>query len=233
MDIARLLRERTDIIRLFYTRGQQAFVQMKLDIESEEGDWEPPQFNPDTDDGEPPFLAEWLQAEQTRELVGMLAVSLLSDTLKLYFEMMEKELRVQFTSIKERKATFKKHGFVEVYRQMLETITGAAYANCPVDFAMIEQVVLTRNAVAHNDDFFSFRTKHTEKTLKKHSNPFFVDDAAATTPGARPSYAPLMVEVSEAKIMRTVDEVEKLADWVSASEEPIWEWRQKQRSKGE
>jgi hypothetical protein len=80
------LRERTKIIRLFYDKGRVPFEQLKRDIEDEVQPWESPAYSSDIDSGEPKFLEEWMQAEQTRELVGMLAVSLLSDTLKLYLD---------------------------------------------------------------------------------------------------------------------------------------------------
>ena len=96
MDLSYWMRQRTDIIRLFYDKGRVPFEQLKRDIEEEVRPWEPPYFNPETDDPEPPFLAEWMQADQTRELVGMLAVSLLADTLSLYFTELEREIGIAF-----------------------------------------------------------------------------------------------------------------------------------------
>ena len=70
MDLSYWMRQRTDIIRLFYDKGRVPFEQLKRDIEEEVRPWEPPYFNPETDDPEPPFLAEWMQADQTANWSG-------------------------------------------------------------------------------------------------------------------------------------------------------------------
>lgn len=110
MDLAYWTRQRTDIIRLFYDKGRVPFEQLKRDIEEEVRPWEPPYFNPETDNPEPAFLAEWMQADQTRELIGMLAVSLLADTLSLYFVELEREIGIAFVDPKERIALFAREG---------------------------------------------------------------------------------------------------------------------------
>ncbi len=230
MDLAYFMRERTAIIRLFYDKGRLPFEQLKQDIEDEVPPWRPLSFNPDYDSPEPAFLGEWMQAEQTRELVGMLAVSLLSDTLKLYFAEFERDVGFAFKDDKARQAHFRQ-GFIEGYRQILEHIMGDAYATCPVRFDLIEQVVLARNDIAHSSDFVSFNARHNRKTLEKHPNPFFVDEDSRVEPGAL-AWNALKIEVSREKLMAAVDEVEKLADWVQENNAVVWEWRRRRRSEG-
>lgn len=223
MDIAYWLRQRTDMIRLLYDKARVPFEQLKRDIEEGVRPWEPANANPDTD-GEPPFTAEWMQAEQTRELVGMLAVSLLADTLKLYFSEMERDIGIALTDPDERKALFKKLGTVEAYRHILEQVMGDTFASCPVHFDVIEQVILARNDFAHSDNFVSFQASHRSKTLEKHPNLFFVD------PERLPGFGEVLpwnakIEVSRENLMAAIEEVEKLADWVQRNQEAIWKWR--------
>jgi hypothetical protein len=234
MDLSYFMRERTALIRLFYQKGRVPFDQMQRDIEAEVPPWEPPPFNPDTESTEPPFVEEFMQAEHVRELVGLFAVSLLADTLRGYFEELERDLAIQFENDKARKAHFKQ-GWVEAYREIIEHVMGEAYADCPVRFDLIEQVVLARNDFAHNTDFVIFQTAHNRKTLKKHPNPLFVspryeppednDDDDAPTPlswrrGPK-------IEVSEEKLMTAIEEVEKLADWVQSKEDVMWKWQRR------
>jgi len=227
MNLPYFLRQRTDIIRLFYDKGRVPFEQLKRDIEDEVRPWEPPPFNPDYDTGEPPFVEEWMQAEQTRELVGMLAVSLLSDTLKLYFNELEKEIGFEFNDTKTRQTLFKQ-GFVEAYRQILEHVTGNEFVTCQVRFDVIEQVVLARNDFSHNDNFLSMQTRHNAKTLEKHRNPFFV--APPVSGDEMPAEWRFMeIEVSRENLMAAIDEVEKLADWVQSKDRTISEWREMRR----
>lgn len=224
MDLNYFVRERTAIIRLFYDKGRVPFEQLKRDIEEEVPPWEPPPVDPDTYNGEPAYLEEFMRAEQTRELVGMMAVTLLSDTLKLYFAELERELRIRFVDPKERTALFKL-GVVEAYRQILQQIMGDRFASCPVRFDVIEQVVLARNDFAHNDDIVSFNTRHNQRTLEKHPNPFFVSEyEGAEDDGVVRAFG-MKIEVSRENLMEAIDEVEKLADWVQANDDAIWEWR--------
>lgn len=69
MDLDYRTRQRTDMIRLFYDKARVPFEQLKRDIEEEVRPWEPPAFNPETDDAEPAFIAG-------RELWTLIAVSL-------------------------------------------------------------------------------------------------------------------------------------------------------------
>ena len=224
MDLSYWMRQRTDIIRLFYDKGRVPFEQLKRDIEEEVRPWEPPYFNPETDDPEPPFLAEWMQADQTRELVGMLAVSLLADTLSLYFAELEREIGIAFVDPKERVALFKL-GKVEAYRQIIEHVMGETFSMCPVRFDVIEQVILARNDFAHGQDFVSFQTTHNERTVEKHPNPFFTNPAEPVDEGDLRGWRRLTIEVSREKLMAAIDEVEKLADWVHRNDDAVWEWR--------
>lgn len=224
MDLAYWTRQRTDIIRLFYDKGRVPFEQLKRDIEEEVRPWEPPYFNPETDNPEPAFLAEWMQADQTRELIGMLAVSLLADTLSLYFVELEREIGIAFVDPKERTALFKL-GKVEAYRQIIQHVLGDAFENCPVRFDVIEQVILARNDFAHGQDFISFQTMHNQRTIEKHPNPFFTNTKESLAEGDIPNWRRLSIEVSREKLMAAIDEVEKLADWVDRNEEAVWEWR--------
>ncbi|TIL84080.1 MAG: hypothetical protein E5Y73_35015 [Mesorhizobium sp.] len=223
------MRQRTDIIRLFYDKGRVPFEQLKRDIEEEVRPWEPPYFNPDTDDPEPAFLAEWTQADQTRELVGMLAVSLLADTLSLYFVELEREIGIAFVDQKERAALFKL-GKVEAYRQIIRHVMGDAFKYCPVRFDVIEQVILARNDFAHGQDFISFQTTHNQRTVERHPNPFFTNANEHLVGGDMPEWRRLTIEVSREKLMAAIDEVEKLADWVHRNDEAVWEWRARMRA---
>ncbi|WP_114859741.1 hypothetical protein [Azospirillum brasilense] len=225
MDLSYFMRERTRIIRLFYEEARIPFEQLKQRIEDGVSPFEPPPFNPDYDSEEPPFLNEWMEAEQTRELVGMLAVSLLSDTLRLYFMALEREIGLEFTSKEARKQHFKK-GFVEAYRQILEHIMGEIYASCPIRFDLIEQVVLARNDFHHSNDFLTFQSNHNIKTLEKHPNPFFVsEDRQRWDVEQDMPWHGLPIEVSRERLLEAITEVEKLADWVQDNDATIWAWR--------
>lgn len=237
MDLSYFMRERTALIRLFYEKGRLPFERMQHDIEAGDSPWEWPPFNPETDDPEPPFVEEYMQAEHVRELVGLFAVSLLADTLKAYFHELENDVGFKFEDSNARKAHFKK-GFVEAYRQIIEHILGDAYRGCPIRFDLIEQVVLARNDFAHNTNFVTFHTAHNKTTLNKHQNPFFVEPGYKAADGEDDEAFQSLswwrgpkIAVSQENLMAAIDEVEKLADWVQSHERAFWQWQRADQSR--
>lgn len=58
MHLHRHLRQRTDLIRIFFRQGRFGMEQMKRDIENEVPPWKPGYFDPDYDSPEPAFLNE-------------------------------------------------------------------------------------------------------------------------------------------------------------------------------
>ncbi len=50
---------------------------------------------PYSEDGEPPFLDEWIRAKTSIEITGATCVSMLSEALKLYFKTWERELGLE------------------------------------------------------------------------------------------------------------------------------------------
>ena len=82
MDVLYFLRERTRFIRLVFDNATAPFSSIVQKIENEETPFEPPY----REDGEPPFLAEWMEAEEGLQVVGRMCISMLSATLQLYFK---------------------------------------------------------------------------------------------------------------------------------------------------
>lgn len=177
MDLSHFLRERLKIVRLFLDEAPKPFEEIKQKIEAQEPPYEPGYFDPDYDDpSEPPFQEEWQRADQTAEIIPMLAISLLSDSLKVYFGEFEKDIGLEFETESARSKHFRKYGMVEGYRLILAHIMGDVFAGCPIRFDLIEQVVLARNRFHHGDDILTFKATHDRSTLAKHENPFFLSN---------------------------------------------------------
>jgi len=61
MDIEFFLKERTTFIRYFYKTASAPFAKIIFDIENKMAPYIPPY----SEDGDPPFLSEWLDASLT------------------------------------------------------------------------------------------------------------------------------------------------------------------------
>lgn len=75
MDVAWFFRERTRFIRFTYERAAKPFIEMKQQME---GGFPPFDDPPYSEDPEPPFMAEWSDAETAIVVLGRSCVSMLS-----------------------------------------------------------------------------------------------------------------------------------------------------------
>lgn len=231
MDAHYFLKSRIALIRFFYAEAAKGYAEVQRRIEAAE----PPYDNPPWDDsGEPAFLSEWLDANTATEMAGTAAIAMLSDSIKLYFKTLQE--RVIGFSFGNSKAAFKK-GFVTAYREALTEILDTDWSDCPVDFDLIEQIVLTRNRTQHGEDLTSFNVTYSKDMLKKHQRPFFINDeelsVATAEEGSLASLLMPTIRVNGPRLDRAINEVEALADWIEGRSEQAYEWRLRQRSKGD
>lgn len=140
MDIEYFLKSRTAFIRYFYEHAVGPFNEIKIAIENKEDPYIPPY----SEDGEPPFLEEWMDSEQGVDTVGHACISMLSASLKLFLRSwvsrLEKEHGMKFN------ADFKRRWF-NGYRQIFIQLQ-LPLSQCAVDLDVVEQITLARNRIS-------------------------------------------------------------------------------------
>ncbi len=90
MDVLYFLKERTRLIRDYYEHAARPFNEIIRKIEAAEEPYIPPY----SEDPEPAFLSEWIEADELLEVTGRCCISMLSASLQLYFKTWEHELRL-------------------------------------------------------------------------------------------------------------------------------------------
>ncbi|HEV2505645.1 MAG TPA: hypothetical protein VGV39_21385 [Mesorhizobium sp.] len=180
MDIAYFSKRRTNFIRTYYREARKPFDALKAAIEAEEPPYDEPPEDSDWEDAEPPYLTEWLEAEMALNVLGYSCLSMLSNSLKVAFSNMEREFGFKPTE-EIKKKVFKKGGFVDGYKRILTEILDTDWSDCPVNFAIIDQVVLARNSTQHLNDVFGFDAHHDQKTIKNHPRLFFMANDEKTS----------------------------------------------------
>lgn len=92
------LKERIKFIGGFYETASGPFRETIRKIEAGEAPFNPPpRYDYDDGYGEPeppPFLEEWMEVDTSLRVLGLACLSMLSASLKLYFETWERQLRV-------------------------------------------------------------------------------------------------------------------------------------------
>lgn len=226
MDATYFLKKRTKFIRYLYTVGTRPFGEIQQQIENSLPPYADPPYS---EDAEPAYLEDWMDADTARDVQSMACLSLLSDTLKLYFETLRSKV-IGFSFSEPQKDVFR-DGFVPAYRAVLGEILETDWHDCPADLALIEQVVLARNRSQHGGSLVSLDVAHDAKTLTKHPRPFFVSEDEYRTwvasGGRRDSGLTPSIEITSGTLFSAIDHVERLADWIDSHLDRAWAWRER------
>ncbi|MBK9784519.1 MAG: hypothetical protein IPP59_10205 [Betaproteobacteria bacterium] len=90
MDVQYFLNRRVNFIRQFYEMAAAPFIERKRQIEAEEEPFVPPY----SEDPEPAFLEEWLEAEESLQVIGRTCISMLAAVFHLYFKTWERQIGI-------------------------------------------------------------------------------------------------------------------------------------------
>jgi hypothetical protein len=220
MDVLYFLKERTGFIRRFYNAAEGAFAETKRKIRDEEAPFDlcPPGFNPE--DGEPPFLEEYTDADAGQEFVGQSSVSFVASSLKLFFD----EMRHELTRFHDGgvpafdRACAKNHGILAANRQWFAEM-GIPFEQSGADLAIVEEVILTRNAVQHPDSIGSMTPYLRGQQVRRRPFPWFAHPCEEL--GVSPENIEdlerfsWMLSITREKFLHAVDQVDVLCEFVS------------------
>jgi hypothetical protein len=229
MDVAYFLKKRTTFIRNHYDGCVCTFETVKKQIEDETPPFDNPPYS---EDPEPAYLEEWMEADASINIAGLSCVSLLADTLKLYLRSIQQhELHFEFDEKEARKV---QRNFVKAYQEAIGEILDTDWSESGVDFAVIEQVVLARNRGQHGSELTMLSVVHDAHTLRKHPRPFFADETEwrdwEKQGGPVDSFLNPAIHISRGKLFAAIAEVEKLAEWIEENRDRAREWRERQRN---
>lgn len=213
MEVLYFLQQRLQLIRHFYETASLRFVEIKWQIEAGEPPFEPPYSEGD----EPPYMQEWSQADIELEVLGRTCVSMLSDSLKLYFRTWEKNLWIEPPCHKCFRSEFGK-GFLSGYLACFGEALDIEWENCPADLKVLEQVILARNRSQHPESLTSLDASHDKATWEKYPKLFFARPSEVDmTPNDNETDSFMLnpsVHVSRENLFTAIEQVELLASWL-------------------
>lgn len=198
------------MIRFFYEIAAQPFFDAVRKIEAEE----PPCVPSYNDGDEPPFLAEWGDAQHALNLLGLAGLSLLSDSLKVYFRTWESELHIACQP--NFKSDFKL-GFVNGYKACIGSALSIDWELCPANLGIVEQVTLARNNAQHTNHIAMMGANHSDSDRNKYAIPYFLDESernALLNWPDMPSWLNPEISVNRDTLLAAIAEVEKLCEWL-------------------
>lgn len=217
MDIRFFLGERLAFVEQLYGNSSEPFIERKRKIEAEEEPFVPPY----SDDPEPAFLSEWLEAEESLQVIGRTCISILSASFHLYLKTWEHQLGVPRDD--SCKSAFKRGGWFNGYKAYFHRQFGVNFENSPCNLSLLEEVVLARNRVQHPESIATHSSYYSGDDLKKLPRPFFIDDRDCELldemeEGERSWLIRPTIHVSPKKLKEAVSEVARFAEWLEQSE---------------
>jgi hypothetical protein len=210
MDVAYFLRERTRLIRQYYASASEPFRETMRKIDAEEEPFVPGY----SEDPEPAFLTEWLEAREFLEVTGRCCLSMLAASLMLFFRNWERQLGLSGKAIAREEF---KSGSLHGYRFCFEQVSGVDWSSCPANLGLIEQIVLARNRDQHPEEIWTLGVSHSEKDRARYPSPFFLQDdehGLLDEPGETTPWMNASLHVSAEKLEVAIAEVERLGDWL-------------------
>ena len=213
MDVLYFFKERTRFIRYFYDSAAVPFRETIRNIEAGEAPFDSPPYR---EDGEPPYLDEWVEASEAVEVLGRSCLSMLSASLHLYFRRWEQELPIRWED-GERKRAFR-NGYLDGYRICFKAVLEQSWEDCPADLALVEQIALARNRDQHPDEIVTMRVSHARADLNKYPRPFFLSEFDRARLDERELENGFLmnpsVDVSPEHLEQAITETERLASWL-------------------
>ena len=217
MDIRYFLERRLTFIEQYYKTAASPFLERKRMIEAGEDPFVPPY----SEDGEPPYLEEWLEADESVQILGQTCVSMLSASFHLYFTTWEHHLGKPVSE--PLKSIFKKRGWFHGYKAYFATNFQVNFENSGCSLQLLEELVLARNRVQHPDSITSRRTSYSTDDLKKLPSPFFVSERevelmVGADDGERSWLVPPTITVTEEKLQAALAEVRRFSEWLEITD---------------
>jgi hypothetical protein len=188
-------------------------VERKRKIEAEEDPFVPPYG----EDGEPPFLREWIEADESLHVLAYSCISMLGASLHLYLKTFERV--VLHSPAKDSFKSEFKNGWLSGYKAYFAHYLDIHFENCPVDLDVLEEVVLARNRVQHPESIASHHIRYSSSDLGKLVHPFFVEERERSLltdvdEGEISWLMPPTLHISGEKLSAAIEQVEVFGDWL-------------------
>ena len=217
VDCLYFLRKRTDFIRAFYDDASAPFTERKRKIEDGEEPFAP-QYTAESD--EPAFLDEYMQADESLDVLGQMCISVLAASLQLYLKELVQDRGVGRPEDDE--VAKKAQGWINRYRVFFRNKVGIDWGGGPSNLAVLEEIVLARNRVQHPESITSLGFEQSDKDAAKYPRSFFADPlfepqafARDDSPDAEP-VRPVRLKVTRDKLFAALNEVDAFSEWLDA-----------------
>lgn len=216
MDVLYFLKQRTSFIRTLYGGAVASFEDQIRRIETEEEPFVPRYSG----DDESPFLDEWIEADECRDVIGHACLSLLAASLRLFLDTWDEELNMNCST--RNKKNFAERGWINGYRSCFREMLNIQWENSPCDLRFLKGLVLARNRIQHPESIHTVRTKYSRHDFAKLGRRLFFTGSSETIlpdevdEGEFTWLLAPNIKVTREALMLAADEVDTFCTWLDS-----------------
>jgi len=190
VDLLHGLRDKLRFIESMYGQASACFTETKRKIENSEGEFDYSGWDPDSYDGEPPFLTEWQEADEALNLLGQACLSLVQSALKEYLDGC---LFVTRAGKPQRKGN---ESWFDAYQRFFNEQFGIDWRASPVHVPLIEEINLARNDAQHTGREFGMTRYQDARHQERFPKGIFADPTFAEMTARSPLMGPVPLRVT-------------------------------------
>jgi hypothetical protein len=194
-------------IERHYAVASFPFREIRRKINDREEPFEPPPFDPDSDNlGEPPFLEEHLEATESLNIEGQAALRLVQSSLQEYLKSFAAMYGIPLTGKGSWLVRYKE-GFRDAYE--------IDFDKAPVRLVELEEVVLARNDLEHGGEAFGMTRRQSKEHQRRFPAGLFVDEMEKQVFTSSHSWAG-QIQVTEDNLKEAIRRVETFCEYLDS-----------------
>jgi hypothetical protein len=168
MAVLASLIDKSNFIRRFYETASMPFVETMGKIDRHEEPFE--HFN--VEDEEPPFLIEWLEADECLNILGKSCLCLLQNAFVNYLDGF-----AVYAPPNESISLSRVRGknWFEKRRSLFLQAYGIDWAASPIDLDFLEEINFARNDIQHGGVFYSMEHRQNPESFNRFPASIFAD----------------------------------------------------------
>ena len=208
------LLDKLNFIRRFYEITSEPFTETKRKIEQHEE----PFSRSDIEDEEPPYLVEWLDANESLNILGKACLSLLQDALMKYVSAFVEhyapsDARVTWDSLTD--PTLKKNRILK-YKQLFLGRYNIDWEASSIAVDRVEEIILARNGIQHGGNFYNLEHRQGNDYFERFPDSIFADELERELYPAGEAAQPYRITVSKDNLFAAIQSVEEFCTYLDS-----------------
>jgi hypothetical protein len=208
------LHDKLNFIRRFYDIASEPFVITMRKIENHEEPYD--QF--DMVDEEPPFIVEWLDADESLNILGKSCLCLLQNAFKNYLDGFVENYTYSLPkeAVGKTPSNMKGKNWFERYRNYFLQVYGIDWTKSSIDILFLEEINFVRNDIQHGGVFYSLEHRQNAEYFKRFPASIFAEEWVTGGPGR--------VVVSKDNLFIAIQAIEDFCSYLEGEWERLAEW---------